>query len=242
MTNNRKWGQDATFLPGWKRVGQAAYNSAVSPLTWAPAVGAAVFQVGKWDKNVAKWASDKTPVFGSQRNADSWSNYLLYASGALYGGTALLTPSGDQPGNWVTNKIKGFIVTGAAFGLSEGVTATLNATIGRTTPGGFDNAFPSMHTTAVTAFSTLAAKNVEAMELPKTAEVAADIGLGAIAVGTAWARVEANMHYPSDILAGFAIGHFFSSFVNDAFLGLQGVSPEVDVSRHGFNVGVTWSF
>src|SRR5512135_2835606 len=96
MSNERGWGQDATLFPGWERIGKAAYNAASSPWTWVPAGGAALLQIDRWDKHVSKWASDKTPVFGSQKNAANWSDYLLYSSAALYAGTALLTPSGDQ--------------------------------------------------------------------------------------------------------------------------------------------------
>jgi hypothetical protein len=36
---------------------------------------------------------------------------------------------------------------------------------------------------------------------------------------TAWARIEAGAHYPTDVLAGAALGNFVSLFVHDAFLG-----------------------
>jgi membrane-associated phospholipid phosphatase len=36
----------------------------------------------------------------------------------------------------------------------------------------------------------------------------------------AWARVEARKHYPSDVLAGAALGHFLTAFIHDAFLNL----------------------
>ena len=36
---------------------------------------------------------------------------------------------------------------------------------------------------------------------------------------TAWARVEANQHYPSDVLVGLGLGHFMGSFFTHAFLG-----------------------
>ncbi|MEJ2698889.1 MAG: phosphatase PAP2 family protein [Desulfuromonadales bacterium] len=45
------------------------------------------------------------------------------------------------------------------------------------------------------------------------------VGLGTLTAATAWARVEAKKHYPSDVLAGIAIGHFFGAFISDAFLG-----------------------
>jgi len=30
-----------------------------------------------------------------------------------------------------------------------------------------------------------------------------------------------DKHNPSDVLAGYALGHFLSAFINDAFLGLE---------------------
>jgi membrane-associated phospholipid phosphatase len=246
MSNGKGWGQDATLFPGWSRVGKAAYQAAVSPLTWGPAVGAAILQIDDWDRNLSRWASDKRPIFGSQTNASNWSDYLLFTSGAVYGATALLTPSGNQSGEWVTNKMKGFIVGGAALGLSEAGVGLTSAVIKRKRPdGGSNESFPSGHAAAATSFATLAARNVGAMELPRPAEVASDIGLGVLAAGTAWARVEAKRHYPSDVLFGITLGHFLSAFVNDAFLGTEtsrGVTPEADISRDGFHLGVSWNF
>ena len=55
--------------------------------------------------------------------------------------------------------------------------------------------------------------------------------IGTIAVnlvrasGVAWARVEAGRHFPSDVLAGAALGNFITTFILDAFL-----SPSEDSS------------
>lgn len=55
-------------------------------------------------------------------------------------------------------------------------------------------------------------------------------GLAGLAVGTAWARVEARKHYPADVLAGLSPGHFISAFVGDAFLGVEsGDSAALDL-------------
>lgn len=40
-----------------------------------------------------------------------------------------------------------------------------------------------------------------------------------MAVITAWARVEGNVHYPSDVLVGAALGNFIGMFIHDAFIG-----------------------
>lgn len=39
-----------------------------------------------------------------------------------------------------------------------------------------------------------------------------EIGFGMITAGTAWARVEGGVHYPSDVLAGMALGHFVENY------------------------------
>jgi hypothetical protein len=245
LPNGKRWGEEATISPGWDRVGSAAYHSLVSPLTWVPAAGAAFVQIGNWDHKISRWASDRTPVFGSRENANSWSNYLLVTSGAVYGTTGLLTPSGDQRGEWVTDKIRGFIVGGAAAGLSAGVAATLQPATGRDRPDGAHQSFPSGHAVLAASFATLAAKNIDTLQLPRGAVIASDVGLGLLATGAAWARVEAKKHYPSDVLAGMAIGHFLSAWVNDAFLGLdttRGVAPDAEISKRGFLVSVSGNF
>lgn len=245
LRNGRGWGEDATIAPGWDKVGKAAYHSMVSPFTWVPMAGAAIVQIDNWDHKISNWASGQTPIFGSRSNADDWSNYLLYTSGAIYGTTALLTPGRERTGEWITGKMKGFIVGGAAIGLSGGIVEILQPALNRDRPDGSGQSFPSGHATIATAFSTLAAKNLEAMPLSRGAKIAADSGLVLLSASTAWARVEAKRHYPGDVLAGMAIGHFISAFVNDAFLGLdssQAIVPDAEISRNGFVLSLKGGF
>jgi hypothetical protein len=46
----------------------------------------------------------------------------------------------------------------------------------------------------------------------------AQLALTALAAGTAWARIEAGQHYPTDVLAGAALGNFIAILIHDAFL------------------------
>jgi membrane-associated phospholipid phosphatase len=66
--------------------------------------------------------------------------------------------------------------------------------------------------------------------------------LTASAVG--WARIEAGDHYPSDVLAGAALGHFLTSFICKAFMGLPEGAPTFLFSPlkrgAGLNVSFTW--
>jgi membrane-associated phospholipid phosphatase len=55
--------------------------------------------------------------------------------------------------------------------------------------------------------------------MPRGARIAANAGVDATIFGTAWARVEAGAHYPSDVLFGMALGNFFARFATEAFLG-----------------------
>jgi membrane-associated phospholipid phosphatase len=57
--------------------------------------------------------------------------------------------------------------------------------------------------------------------------------------------LEAKKHYPSDVLAGMALGHFLGAFINDAFLGLD--SPKnffftVEPSKKDIYCSMRWTF
>jgi len=71
------------------------------------------------------------------------------------------------------------------------------------------------------------------------------IGLATLTAGTAWARVEARQHFPSDVLAGGALGYVLAAFFNDALLGLDrppDVVLTVQPARDGLLVAVHWTF
>ncbi len=222
LSSGRGWGQDATLSPGWDRIEQAAWNAAASPATWAPAAGALAFQAGQADRKVSESASRHTPVFGSPHNADQISNALLDASGAVWVASGVAAPSGDGTTDWIEAKVKGFGVEGGAGAVTLGTVEALKNTAHRRRPDGSDNqSFPSGHSAGAAFFATVASRNIEALSWSPGETTAAQIGLGALTAATAWARVEADKHYPSDVLAGIAIGHFFGMFLTDAFLGLD---------------------
>ena len=147
---------------------------------------------------------------------------MLDAAGAAWVATGLAAPSGNNGQDWMEAKTRGFGVEGAAGAATLGAVEVLKNTSHRTRPNGSDNqSFPSGHSVGSAFFATAASRNIEALSLSAGATTASQIGLGALTLATAWARVEANQHYPSDVLAGIAIGHFFGAFLTDAFLGLD---------------------
>ena len=220
LPDGSAWGESATLTPGWERVRTSAVNAAKDPYVWVPLAGAAVFQVGDLDRELSDWAQRETPVFGSARNASRWSDDLRTASSMAYAITVLLTPSGDEPDEWLVNKAKGVAVGLGARAVTSQVTHVLKDGVGRERPDGSDDlSFPSGHSSASAVNTRLASRNLRAIEMPNGTLRVLDIGLLTLTVGTSWARIEAGKHYPSDTLFGMALGNFFAAFINDAFLG-----------------------
>jgi membrane-associated phospholipid phosphatase len=246
LSNGRKWGQDATWNPGWGRIKNSTVNAVLSPETWGPVAAALVLQIDDMDERISDWVSDKTPVFGSQNNAEKWSDYLRNTSGATYVLTTLITPSGEDPIEWSTAKLKGLAVGATAWGITAGTTELLKDQTERTRPDKLDSrSFPSGHVSSASSFTTLSRRNISCLSLSPAYEKFSNLGLYTISAGTAWARVEAKKHYPSDALVGYAIGHFFSALINDAFLGLdtkKGPFFTIEPSRHGMSVNLTWIY
>lgn len=231
LQSGRGWGEDATLRPGWERVRTSAVNAARDPWVWAPLAGAAVLQVDNLDRRTADWAREHTPIFGSQRNAENWSDDLRTASVVAHYATILATPSGEDFGEWVENKAKGTLVDAAAVAATVAVTRSLKTTVGRTRPNAADDeSFPSGHASSSAVHTRLASRNLRSLDMPVAARRSLDIGLYALTIGTSWSRVEAGWHFPADTLVGMALGNFMASFVNDAFLGLDPGSASVTVA------------
>lgn len=239
------WGSQATLFPSWQRIGRAAATAARDPQTWAPAAGAIVFSAADWDKALSDWAQEHHPVFGSQDAALKASDDLR--DGAKYGAiaTALLTPNGADATTAVSGKLKGMGLQLGAYFATESVTTVFKRGVDRRRPNGANNrSFPSGHTSAAFAAGTLARRNVAVSGFDPMATRVLDVGFVSLGVGTSWARVEAGMHYPSDVLAGAALGHFIAAIVNDAFVDDQGPLPRLSLQawRGGVEVGLVWSF
>ncbi len=224
---------------GWSRIRDAAVNAATSPATWAPAAGALAFSIGNADRKVSDWASSRAPVYGSQERAGRISDTLLRTSDYLFVGSALASPLYTIPA--VLS-----VETGAGILMRSSVGAIKQKT-GRTRPNGRDKvSFPSGHSAGSSISATLAYRNIEPFTMPYPAvDAASQVAFTGIAAATAWARVEAKQHYPSDVLAGAAIGHFFGVFLTDLLLGpvhSTVITPVIQPAPGGFVASLTWHF
>jgi hypothetical protein len=221
LPNGKRWGEDATLLPGWERVQTSAVNAAKDPWTWGPLLGAAAFQIDDFDRRTSDWARKHTPVFGSQNSAKEWSDDLRNASSFAHYATIVATPSGDEPGDWIVSKVKGTLVGVAAVSATGQVTNFLKEQTDRERPNGADGeSFPSGHTSASSVHTRLAARNLQSISMSDTTRTTLNVGLHALTFGTSWARIEAGWHYPADTLFSMALGNFIATFINDAFMGL----------------------
>lgn len=242
LPNGRHWGQDATFAPGWERVKDSAANAARDPWVWAPLAGAALFQVDDWDRRTADWAQEHTPVFGSQRSAENWSDDLRTASSLVHYATIAATPSGDTPREWFINKTKGTLVHVAAVSSTVAITQAVKTAVDRERPNGLGGeSFPSGHTSTSSVHTRLASRNLESIPMSDVTRTSMNIGLYALTIGTSWSRIEAGWHYPSDTLVSIALGNFIASFVNDAFIGLDDTTSQLAVAPAQGGAMLQWS-
>jgi hypothetical protein len=236
LPNGKRWGEDATLLPGWERVQTSAVNAAKDPWTWGPLLGAAAFQIDDFDRRTSDWAREHTPVFGSQESAKDWSDDLRSASSFAHYVTIVATPGGDEAGDWIVSKVKGTLVSVAAVSATGKITNLLKDEIDRERPNGADRqSFPSGHTSASSVHTSLARRNLQSISMSDTTRTSLNVGLHALTFGTSWARIEAGWHYPADTLVSMALGNFIASFINDAFMGLpeQNASLAVQIVEDG---------
>ena len=245
LQNGRGWGQDAIYPVEVKRISHAAYHAFFDLQTLLPAAGALLFTLDHYDQRVSEWAITHHPIFGSEDAARQAGDNLVLGLQAETLVTALATPSGKDSKDWVFNKARGVGVDLGIELATGGVTELLKSTTDRTRPTGDDHSFPSGHSSNAFSSATLANRNMNSIEMPEELRMPLQVGNIVLATGVAWARVEAGAHYPSDVLAGAAIGHFLSAFLHDAFMGV----PEhktwgfyVSPTRGGAMIGISSGF
>jgi len=245
MRSGRAWGENAIYPVQWKRIPQAAKDAALDPITWLPLVGAGVIAVGDWDHNISDWATEHTPIFGSKSGAEDYSDVardVLLAEGFA---TALLTPSGNEAGEWFWNKARGVAVGAGAVALTDFATSELKDAFDRERPNGNDGSMPSGHSSSAFAGMALANRNLDYIEMNRYTRTGLKTANIALATSVAWARVEGEKHFPTDVLVGAALGNFTTRFIYDAFIGTEPddrFSFHVEPSLSGGKLFLSWSF
>ena len=119
-------------------------------------------------------------------------------------------PGPEEVGEWIGTKAK-LIGSEWLTAKAAGEFATgFQSYSGREKPNQKnDNSFPSYHMTTATTSAQMAKLNIEYLPIGTTSKQTLNYTFDGIAALTAWARVEGGEHYPSDVLTGWALGHFF---------------------------------
>jgi membrane-associated phospholipid phosphatase len=241
-----RWSDDATLLPAPERLAQAARNAITDPWTWVPLAGAGVVAAGGWDREISDWARRETPLFGSGEEATAAGGTLGGVMQFAWIASAFATPSGGEPVAWTVDKARGVSIEWTAMLAVSGATGALKHATSRERPNGSNlRSFPSSASADAFAHNALTRRNLDAIDAPWPVDLVARTGLGAVAAGVAWSRVEAGAHYPTDVLAGAALGNFIAVFVHDAFLGLpDDVSLDVYAQPVAgeYGLGLTFRF
>lgn len=221
-------------IPGAADLGTAVVTAARSPATWVPLAAAAALAVGDLDEELSDWGADHAPLFGADAAADS--DTLRDATRALWLLTALAAPSrtlGDKAG--------GLAVGAATLMLERTVTDGIKELAERRRPDGSnDRSFSSGHAGTASAAATLARANLDYIDLPGWLHGTLNLGLHGLALGTGWARVEARRHYVTDVLGGYAVGHFLAAFMQHAFM--RNGAPVVQVHHRPLPEGAAVTF
>lgn len=194
--------------PGrWAKIGEAARSAARSPQVWAPLAGAVVIGVADLDDDISDWAVREQPLFGSDAAADS--DFLLDVTTGALVLSAVLAPA-ENTGD----RLRGAAAQLGTVVFTGGVTEGLKKLTGRERPNGrSNNSLPSGHASQAAVRTHLARTNLGYIDMPRGSRLASNVALHTATYATAWARVEGARHFPSDVLAGIAIGNFFAEFL-----------------------------
>ncbi|MFP5491744.1 MAG: phosphatase PAP2 family protein [Bacteriovoracia bacterium] len=92
----------------------------------------------------------------------------------------------------------------------------------RQRPNRLDNeSFPSGHSARASSKRHLIAHNLEASDINPHVRNGINTINGLMTASVMWARVEANKHHLSDVLAGYSVGYFLSGVFYDSLLNLD---------------------
>lgn len=189
-----------------QNVSHAAWKAATSLEVLIPAGGALVFGyvADDWDDKVSSWATDNNPIYGTNETARQASDIMLGASYLSPLKFWLARPDDDTKGR---DGLIGAGVIASNFATTE----ALKSIVGRERPNREDNkSFPSGHSSGSAVSTSIARYQLKPYGSQSGDHRFANTALSVLPYATGWARVEAEKHFPSDVLAGIALGNFFA--------------------------------
>ena len=204
------WGK--VKWPAAEDLGRAAQKAASQPQTWVPLLLAGALQIDDKDEDWSEDLRQRQDLFGE--DAEDRSSDFRDVATAAYLLTAVFAPS-----ETVADKGRG-LTLGAATMLADGViNQGLKNLSGRERPeSSNDESMPSGHASKASSRTNMAIHNIRLMDIAPWQKRVATWGLHGVSAATGLSRVEAGKHYLGDVLVGYAMGHFVSEFMYEAFM------------------------
>ncbi|MCZ6487628.1 MAG: phosphatase PAP2 family protein [Gammaproteobacteria bacterium] len=209
------------------RGSSAFVMAAKDPKTWIPAAAALLIAATGSDQSISRWASTENPVYGSIESANEASNNLrsLLATSAVV--TSILSPGREDV--LLPDRYGNMAVLASSGMTNSYITGSLKESTARMRPNqGEERSFPSSHTSSASSYATIASLRTNELMLSEKKRNWLSNTYYTLAAATAWARVEAKAHYPTDVLVGFALGNFTTRLLNGLLQG-SNTSTQVEV-------------
>lgn len=220
-TNRPSLGEAVTTNPGWSKLKQSGKQAFRDPNVWATLLTAVLLQIDDLDQEISDQLSEDTPVFGSNQKASDGSDDFRSLTKIAYVSTALLVPGPEGAGEWFSTKARLLGSEWVTVETAQLFASEIKDLSQRERPNHRNNqSFPSSHVAVASTQAQMANLNVEYLTIGESSKQALNITFDSFSALTAWGRVEAGEHYPSDVLAGWALGHFMS------YLARQFIDPD----------------
>ncbi|MBD3345141.1 MAG: phosphatase PAP2 family protein [Chitinivibrionales bacterium] len=216
---------------GVRHVSSAVTEAASSPSFWIPATAAGLIYLFNGDKTISDWASSTNPIFGSPDRAGRASDRFLEAAQISAKSAVILKYTLGNSDLRVLPVITG---VGAGLGAVEAnrmITRHMKRKTDRIRPDKSDDySFPSGHTSTASVHAAVGAQMVRRMDIAPVAKTLSTVGFSLLTAATAWARVEARKHYPSDVLFGASLGNFCATLLTNLLI------PQTPLPLNALNV------
>lgn len=225
--------ENPDITPSKARIKSSLNDALLDPSMLIGGTALAFLFISGMDDDISSYLSRQRPLFGSREQAEEVSDHLRLAS---MGTAALLYTvkyfpleepvcrgdsyyEGPLPRRHVgpVAGAEALLVSGV---LTVGTTELIKRTAGRLRPDSSNHrSFLSGHTSVTAVANSYSANTLNSMSLPRHYQFLARGTLIAVTFTTAWARLEAARHYPTDLVAGAMLGTFFGNFIFRSFLG-----------------------
>ncbi len=120
---------------------------------------------------------------------------------------------------YVWRKGKGYVVIAGASRIPDYIHDRMAVGFNRKRPNRSDyRSFPSGHSTQAGTRNMIVLRNLQDIPMNPNVRFGIETLNTTMAAGVLWARVEGKRHFPSDVLAGYALGAFLSGFIYDSLM------------------------